>query len=32
MIGRLAFIFCGGVVSLIGFMLVRAARPKTASR
>jgi Na+/proline symporter len=28
MIGRLAFIFCGGVVSLIGFMLVRAARPR----
>jgi solute:Na+ symporter, SSS family len=31
-IGRLAFVFCGGVVTLIGSMLVRAARPKSTTR
>jgi SSS family solute:Na+ symporter len=30
--GRLGFIFCGGVVSLIGWMLVRSARPRTLSK
>ena len=32
LVGRLAFIFCGGVVSLIGFLLVRAARPRPISQ
>jgi hypothetical protein len=32
MVGRLAFVFCGGVVSLIGWMLVRAARLRTISK